>query len=434
MNDPMNEPMYCTMVNEYADGELRPDERDAFEEHLIRCAGCQDELERLLGLQYQLLALPKIIQPGRDLWPQIESSIRTAADEPALVAQGRGKNGRGGAGERSGRPRVRSWYLRAAAAVGVLIAGGAVWFALRQVEAPAVAVGPAAGIATRSAAGGLPPAVKAPNPPEASGARASVAPASSPDNARGTHAARAERPAGEGALADREMDLLEERLRRGSLLPAAALLPTSSGKIVGIVSDERGKPVDGINVEIVNLGRSALTDAKGKFEFFGLTPDAYTLQVRGIGYEQNTVNSVKIIPGFTAQVNFHLRTGSDALTNIAMSKEQLFAEVENSASLDEIPMATYARPSVLSNRLKVEGKVIDERGRSIVGAIVLVLGTKRGAYSDNEGKFHIYGVPPGSYTLQATASGYAERDTASVQVYSDFPVTVDIALDAEEGR
>src|SRR5262245_6938831 len=88
----MNDPMMCTKVNEYCDDELRPDERNAFEDHLIECPACQDELERLLALQYKIVALPKAIKPKRDLWPQIEAAMESepqtaeakSAHEPVL--------------------------------------------------------------------------------------------------------------------------------------------------------------------------------------------------------------------------------------------------------------------------------------------------------------------------------------------------------------
>ena len=429
----MNESILCAMVNEYVDDELSSDLRVAFEDHLIRCAECQDELERLLALQYQVVSLPRSIQPKRDLWSEIELSLKP---EPGLLTTSirKRKNGSARTLPRTGKGRV-FYYVRAAAVLLIFLAGGTAWLLLRSPQEPGTDAASANSTAQEIPAGH---SAEAPRPSGLTDAGRSLSPDRTPESIvkpvqvsnRNSAASRD----GHTTRAEREMQMLEERLKRGLQLRTASVLPSSSGKVAGLVMDERGKPVQGIAVEIVGMRRTALTDEKGKFEFFGLPADAYTFQVNGIGYQRNAVNGVKIIPGFTTQVNFLVRSGSVALTDVAMNKEQLFAEVTTSASLDELPLASYARPSIQSNRLKVEGKVVDERGRSIVGAVVLVLGTKRGAYSDNEGKFHIYGVQPGTYTLQATATGYQARDTARVQVLSDFPVEVNIALDPSEGR
>ncbi|HTK82542.1 MAG TPA: carboxypeptidase regulatory-like domain-containing protein [Bacteroidota bacterium] len=421
--------MMCTKVNEYYDDELRPDERNAFEEHLIECPACQDELERLLALQYRIVALPKAIKPKRDLWPEIEAALesepKTAEEESNLEP----------VLDQGGIARFEfSWYMRAAAVFVLVLAAGVIWFIMNTPSIRSIAVVPEEGISGTNASQAQNPVVRSQEPSAAL----------TPSPSEGERVANVERerpvPATRPqvvAVSNEENPLneaaqLEQRLKQGLQLKTTALLPTSAGKVVGSVSDEQGKPVQGMTVEIMSIHRTTLTDNSGKFEFFGLLPDAYTIRVHGIGYQRNEIPGVKIIPGFTTQVNFLLRSGSVALNEVAMNKEQLFTDVSSVRSLDELPSASYVHPTIQSNRLKVEGKVTDERGHSIVGAVVLVLGTTRGGYSDNDGNFHIYGVPPGSYTLQATAPGFQSRDSMSVKVYSDFPIEVNMALETAE--
>ena len=416
--------------SEYYDEELRPDECSAFEDHLIGCPACQDELERLLALQYKIVALPKAIKPRRDLWPQIEAALESeprpaeekSAFEPAL---------------RSGVVShfEFSWYLRAAAVVVLVLAAGVIWFIMNTPSIRSIAVVPEEGIVKTDASR---PGKAESNSPRASDDVPHTSQARTAGNANdaGNRSPIPVKHTPVMAVLNKnsgnDVEDLEQRLKHGLRLQASALLPASAGKVFGSVLDEQGKAVRGMTVEITSLHRTTLTDNSGKFEFFGLLPDAYTIQVHGIGYQRNTISGVKIIPGFTTQVNFLLRSGSVALNDVAINREQLFTDASSSRSPDELPSASYVHPTIQSNRLKVEGKVTDERGHSIVGAVVLVLGTTHGGYSDNDGNFHIYGVPPGTYNLQATASGFQSRDSMSVKVYSDFPIEVSMALEAAE--
>jgi len=80
-------------LNEYVDGTLAARDRAPVEAHLAGCAGCRVAVADLRSLSAAAASLPKIIEPGRDLWAGIEARMRQRATwnvqrvwRPALAA------------------------------------------------------------------------------------------------------------------------------------------------------------------------------------------------------------------------------------------------------------------------------------------------------------------------------------------------------------
>jgi len=62
-------------LNEYVDGTLAARDRASVEAHLAECAGCRTAVAELRALVAAAAALPRTIEPGRDLWATIETRI-----------------------------------------------------------------------------------------------------------------------------------------------------------------------------------------------------------------------------------------------------------------------------------------------------------------------------------------------------------------------
>lgn len=67
----MNEHLSEELLNSYVDGALDGAAREAAERHLAGCAACRRDVERLRALVTNAAALPRSIEPERDLWPGI---------------------------------------------------------------------------------------------------------------------------------------------------------------------------------------------------------------------------------------------------------------------------------------------------------------------------------------------------------------------------
>src|SRR5207248_700543 len=62
-------------LNEYVDGTLATRDRASVEAHLAECSGCRTALAELRALVAGAAALPKTVEPSRDLWATIEARI-----------------------------------------------------------------------------------------------------------------------------------------------------------------------------------------------------------------------------------------------------------------------------------------------------------------------------------------------------------------------
>lgn len=78
---------------------------------------------------------------------------------------------------------------------------------------------------------------------------------------------------------------------------------------------------------------------------------------------------------------------------------------------------------------KIAGRVTDqESGEALMGVNVVVDGTTLGAATDIEGYYTINNIPPGTYTINASAVGYQKRQVVNVKVSADFTTRLDIQI------
>lgn len=78
---------------------------------------------------------------------------------------------------------------------------------------------------------------------------------------------------------------------------------------------------------------------------------------------------------------------------------------------------------------KIAGRVTDaETGETIPGANVIIEGTSLGAATDIDGSYTINNIPPGIYSITASAVGYQKKQIINVKVASDFTTRMDIQI------
>lgn len=171
-------------------------------------------------------------------------------------------------------------------------------------------------------------------------------------------------------------------------------------KITGVVSNDRGLPVEGANVKICPMGRSAescISDAKGKFEA-SWDPG---------GWGGSTTPAMILIAR-------HLERNLAAAVDVD----------ENTRQID-----VTLKPGVIC-----AGKVVDSDGKGIAGARLLIMlqgprwGSSIGRYvaADAEGNYEIKALAPEcKYSVEASADDYG-RDRIEIEADQ----TVNNKLDA----
>ncbi len=80
---------------------------------------------------------------------------------------------------------------------------------------------------------------------------------------------------------------------------------------------------------------------------------------------------------------------------------------------------------------RILGSVLDSEGRPIVAATVRVVGTSFGAYSDEEGRFHVLNVPSGVYEIGVNRLGYGATVIREVLVSADETTNLEVRMPGE---
>jgi anti-sigma-K factor RskA len=125
-----------TLMNDYVDGTLPNSEASELAEHLNRCAACRESEAELQRLLVEASALPRELEPARDLWPAVKARIE----------------GRAAQADRTDHP-IPFLRLAAAAVALVVVTSAATYWLVgrRTVPPPAVGVRPAPALASLKA-------------------------------------------------------------------------------------------------------------------------------------------------------------------------------------------------------------------------------------------------------------------------------------------
>jgi anti-sigma factor RsiW len=128
-------------LDDHLDDRLSGRERALLETHLAECAACNDDIAAAVRLRAAARALPRSIDPPRDLWSGIAERVeRSPREETASPVRGIGS-----------APSWKRWAPLAAAAVILVVVSSGLTTALLR-EPPSAEAGAAGGAAVPEAA------------------------------------------------------------------------------------------------------------------------------------------------------------------------------------------------------------------------------------------------------------------------------------------
>ncbi|WP_341837142.1 carboxypeptidase regulatory-like domain-containing protein [Chitinophaga pollutisoli] len=113
------------------------------------------------------------------------------------------------------------------------------------------------------------------------------------------------------------------------------------GQIAGKIIDDRGAPLPGASVKVVQTGQAALSGVDGSYNF-NIAPGSYTVEVSYISYQTRRITQVEVKTGELTRLNIALKTSSSTLSQVVVTgtfkKESvagLYAAQKNAASVTD---------------------------------------------------------------------------------------------------
>jgi len=108
------------------------------------------------------------------------------------------------------------------------------------------------------------------------------------------------------------------------LLGIFIAINTNAQSITGVVQNEKGNPIDGATIGILNTGFQTISNQKGYFSFDALKNGRYTLSIKSLGYAEiskeiyiNAINNSKSI-----DIKFTLIVSTNQLDEVVVTAEK----------------------------------------------------------------------------------------------------------------
>lgn len=96
----------------------------------------------------------------------------------------------------------------------------------------------------------------------------------------------------------------------------------TSGQLKGQIQTASGTPLDAVEIGILELSKTALSDSSGRFSLRGIPPGDYVVRIRRIGFRPQRF-SLRIESGQTKEVAVALETGPYELPELEVTAKPL---------------------------------------------------------------------------------------------------------------
>ncbi|MBO6622489.1 MAG: TonB-dependent receptor [Balneola sp.] len=90
-------------------------------------------------------------------------------------------------------------------------------------------------------------------------------------------------------------------------ISSSQLIAQTKGKVVGVVKDEQGETIPGVQVVLQGTQRGAITESDGYYSIINVTPGTYQLVFKFLGFADLIVENVQIQTGRTTEIDAVLK-------------------------------------------------------------------------------------------------------------------------------
>jgi protocatechuate 3,4-dioxygenase beta subunit len=198
---------------------------------------------------------------------------------------------------------------------------------------------------------------------------------------------------------------------------------TPVGAISGRVRDSEGNPLEGaaVIVEGSSVRNEFITDEKGHFRIGGLAPGKYRVRAR---HESVFKRAIYMRPEIRADGSAEVHNATTYYPGVLTAKQAEKVEVRPGEETSDIDIHLVGVPFV-----RVSGKALEvpPEARQRYADVTMPDSCCLGVQLNSEGKFEIWGLDPGKYTVSARWDGAGGEETFMGRIVRTAPVAFEVA-------
>ncbi len=198
---------------------------------------------------------------------------------------------------------------------------------------------------------------------------------------------------------------------------------TPTGSISGRVTDAEGKPLEGaaVFVEGSSVRNEFTTDENGHFRIGGLAPGKYRVRA---SRESTLMPTIDMRPEIRADGSVEVHNATTYYPGALTAKQAGKVEARSGEETSDIDIQLVGVPFV-----RVSGKALGvppEAGQPFAD-VTTPDSCCPGVQLNSEGKFEIWGLDPGKYTVSARWEGAGGMETLIGRIVQTAPVAFEVA-------
>ena len=198
---------------------------------------------------------------------------------------------------------------------------------------------------------------------------------------------------------------------------------TPTGAISGRVMDAEGEPLEGASVTVdgSSVRNEFTTDQDGHFRIGGLAPGKYRVRTR---HESFYTPIISVRPEIRADGSVEVHNATTYYPGVLTAKQAGKVEVKPGEETSDIDIRLVGVPFV-----RVSGKALGMRpgAKQPFADVRMPDSCCPGVQLNSEGRFEIWGLDPGKYTVSARWEGTEGVETKMGRLVLTAPVAFEVA-------